>query len=107
MDKQRFTEIDTKELIDESCANDPELKREYERLRPQFEAENAIIEAQIRAKKEGWDFAIGMSKVDGGEPSKELLELVEKEIRGEITMEDIKKALYEKYSKAGDHGAGE
>ena len=48
-------------------------------------------------KREAWDFAIGIVQVDGVKPSDEFLELVEKEIRGEITGEDIRKALIKKY----------
>jgi hypothetical protein len=44
-----------------------------------------------------WDYAIGIVQVDGIKPSDEFLELVEKEKRGEITNEDIRKALYQKY----------
>ncbi|MDL2273312.1 hypothetical protein LJC34_01995 [Oscillospiraceae bacterium OttesenSCG-928-G22] len=56
-----------------------------------------------RTKEENrnhWDCAIGMSKVDGGEPSPELLALIEKEINGEITMDDILNALNKKYKKS-------
>ena len=44
-----------------------------------------------------WEYALGMIKVDGLEPSKEYLELVEKEKRGEITTDDIRKVLDKKY----------
>lgn len=44
-----------------------------------------------------WEYALGMIKVDGLEPSKEFLELVEKEKRGEITTDDIRKVLDIKY----------
>jgi hypothetical protein len=50
-------------------------------------------------KKEAWDYALGISKVDGSEPDEEFLELVEKEKRGEITTNDMRKAVIEKYSK--------
>ena len=40
---------------------------------------------------------LGIVQVDGIKPSDEFLELVEKEKRGEITSEDIRKALYQKY----------
>jgi len=35
-------------------------------------------------KNKAWDYALGIIKVDGLEPSPEFLELVEKEKRGEI-----------------------
>ncbi len=52
-------------------------------------------------KEKAWNYALGMIKVDGLEPSKEFLELVEKEKKGEITDQDIKKHLDEKYIMKG------
>lgn len=52
-------------------------------------------------KKKAWDYALGLIKVDGLEPSKEFLELVEKEKRGEITEQDILKHLDQKYKMKG------
>ncbi|MDU5440769.1 MAG: antitoxin VbhA family protein [Ruminococcus sp.] len=46
---------------------------------------------------QAWNYAIGMIKVDGLEPTKEFKEYIEKEKRGEITMEDAKKFLDKKY----------
>lgn len=46
---------------------------------------------------EKWDYAIGMVKVDGLEPTPEMQKLIEKEKRGEITMEGIKAALDSRY----------
>ena len=44
-----------------------------------------------------WDYALGMIKVDGLEPSPEFKKLVEKESRGEMTTEDMRKVLDKKY----------
>ena len=44
-----------------------------------------------------WDFAIGMIKVDGLEPSPDMKVLRETEKRGEITMEQVREALDRKY----------
>lgn len=44
-----------------------------------------------------WDYALGMIKIDGLEPSKEFLELVEKEKRGEINTDEILNLLDQKY----------
>lgn len=44
-----------------------------------------------------WDYALGMLKVDGLEPSQEMKELIEREKRGEITMEQVREALDRKY----------
>jgi len=51
----------------------------------------------ITQKDKAWDYALGIIKVDGLEPSPEFLELVEKEKRGEITTNDIIKTLNERY----------
>lgn len=48
-------------------------------------------------KEKAWDYALGIIKVDGLEPSPEFLKLVEREKRGEITTEDIIKTLNSKY----------
>ncbi len=44
-----------------------------------------------------WDYAVGMIKVDGLEPTEEFKEYIEKEKRGEVTMADIKQYLDKKY----------
>ena len=49
-------------------------------------------------KETGWNFALGMIKVDGLKPSEEMLEMIEMEKRGEITTADIIERLKEKYS---------
>ncbi len=46
---------------------------------------------------QAWDYAIGMIKVDGLEPTKEFKEYIEKEKKGEIMMEDVKRFLDKKY----------
>ena len=40
---------------------------------------------------QAWDYAVGMIRVDGLEPTPEFKEYIEKEKRGDITMNDIKK----------------
>jgi hypothetical protein len=52
-------------------------------------------------KSKAWNVALGMIKVDGLTPSKEFLDLVEKEIKGEITTEDMKEILDKKYKLKG------
>lgn len=44
-----------------------------------------------------WDYALDMIKVDDLEPSSEMKQLIEQEKRGEITMDDVRKALDRKY----------
>ncbi len=51
---------------------------------------------------QAWDYAVGMIKVDGLEPTKEFKEYIEKEKRGEVTMEDIKRLLDKKYKAKDD-----
>ncbi len=50
----------------------------------------------VRADKK-WDYALGMIKVDGLEPSPEFKKLIEKEKRGEMTTADMRKVLDKKY----------
>jgi len=49
-----------------------------------------------------WDYSLGLIQIDGLTPSDEFLELVEREKHGEITTEDMKKALDAKYRMKGD-----
>lgn len=49
-------------------------------------------------KEEAWDYAIGIVQVDGIKPSDDFLDLVEKEKRGEMTSEDIRRVLVKKYT---------
>ncbi len=42
---------------------------------------------------EAWDYAIGMIRVDGLEPTEDLKKYIEKEKTGEATMEDVKNFL--------------
>ena len=46
---------------------------------------------------QAWNYAIGMIKLDGLEPTAEFKEYIEKEKRGEITMTDAKRFLDKKY----------
>ncbi len=49
-------------------------------------------------KQQAWDYALGIIKVDGLEPSPEFLAMAEKEKRDELTLEDIKRTLDAKYT---------
>ena len=51
---------------------------------------------------QAWDYAVGMIKVDGFEPTEDFKEYIEKEKRGEATMDDIKKFLDKKYKAKDD-----
>lgn len=50
----------------------------------------------VKADKK-WDYSLGMIKVDGLEPTPEMKKLIEQEKKGEITMDEVKKALDRKY----------
>lgn len=47
--------------------------------------------------EQAWNYAVGLIKVDGLEPTKEFKEYIEKEKKGEVSMEDIKNYLDKKY----------
>lgn len=46
---------------------------------------------------EAWNYAIGMIKVDGLEATEDFKKYIEKEKRGEATMDDLKQYLDKKY----------
>ena len=46
---------------------------------------------------QAWDYAVGMIKVDGLEPTEDFKKYIEKEKSGEITMKDAKSFLDKKY----------
>lgn len=49
--------------------------------------------------EQAWNYAIGLLKVDGLEPSQDFMEYIEKEKRGELTLEQLKEYLDSKYKK--------
>ena len=51
-------------------------------------------------KRKDWEFGININQLDGAwEPSKEFKELVEREIRGEITTDQMVAILVKKYTE--------
>ena len=52
--------------------------------------------------EQAWDYAIGIVQVDGIKPSDDFLELAEKEKRGELTGDDIRRVLDKKYTVRED-----
>jgi len=51
-------------------------------------------------KIKNWEYAIGINQLDGEWiPSKEYMELVEKQINGEITIQQMRDILNKKYSE--------
>lgn len=51
----------------------------------------------LMTNTQAWDYAIGMIKVDGLEPTEDFKEYIEKEKKGEVSMEDAKRYLDKKY----------
>ena len=51
----------------------------------------------IMTDTQAWNYAVGMIKVDGLEPTPEFREYSEKEKKGEITMADVKQYLDKRY----------
>ncbi|MBD5403012.1 antitoxin VbhA family protein [bacterium] len=52
-------------------------------------------------KRKSWNYAIGMMQVDGVKPDAEYLELVEKEINGEITLDEMELIILKQYDETG------
>lgn len=63
-----------------------------------MEAQKVFTKEEKRA---AWDYAIGMMQVDGVKPDDEYLELMEKEINGEITLDEMKLIILKKHDKTG------
>lgn len=55
-------------------------------------------EAAKTKNEKAWSFALGLAQIDGVQPSDYFLELVEREKRGEINTEDIRRLLREQYN---------
>lgn len=67
-------------------------KKTYSKIEVEYE--------EMKKRKKAWDNAHGICNVEQKfEPDEEFQELIDKEIRGEITTEDIIKMLTEKYKK--------
>ena len=54
----------------------------------------------IMTTTEAWDYAIGITRMAGLEPTEEFKQYIEKEKRGEITMDEVKQFLDQKYKKS-------
>lgn len=53
-------------------------------------------------KREAWNFALGLTKGAGLTPTEDFLEMVEKEVAGEVTTEEMREYLIKKYSNKGE-----
>jgi len=56
----------------------------------------------IMTNTQAWDYAVGLIKVDGLEPTTEFKEYIEKEKNGELSMKDLKAYLDKKYKVKND-----
>lgn len=57
------------------------------------ENEKKLLEEQ---RRKSWDFALSVNEMSGRKVSKEFMEMVEKEISGEISGEDFDEWLHQK-----------
>jgi len=57
-------------------------------------------------KTAAWNFALGLIKVDGLEPTSDFMEMVKKETDGTMTLLDIEQSLNKKYKMKGDTVVG-
>ncbi|MCK9313076.1 MAG: antitoxin VbhA family protein [Methanocorpusculum sp.] len=49
-----------------------------------------LSQNKVMSNQQAWNYALGIIKVDGLTPSPDFLELIEKEIKGEISTDDIR-----------------
>ena len=91
----------------ERIARDPSIKR-YSDVEEALEELKEELEVGYHDNRyecggeelknaEAWDYAIGMIKMDGLEPTEDFKRYIEKEKSGEATMEDAKRFLDKKY----------
>lgn len=68
-----------------------------EELKKVKEWEAEKLTGPQKRKKEAWEYARGMAKINGIDIDDNFKNLIEKEIMGEITTDDIRKILNEQY----------
>lgn len=56
---------------------------------------------QQQREREAWDFALGLIKVDDLQPEPDFLQVIQQNIRGEITDEEVHAWLLARYTQAG------
>lgn len=56
----------------------------------------------IMTNAQAWNYAVGLIKVDGLEPTKDFKAYIEKEKKGELSMQDLKTYLDKKYKVKGE-----
>lgn len=55
--------------------------------------------------EKAWDYAVGLIKVDGLEPTEDFKKYIELEKQGKVTDQDLKKYLDKKYQMKEDRRA--
>lgn len=55
--------------------------------------------------KKAWDYAIGLIRVDGLEPTEDFKKYIELEKAGKATAQDLKRYLDKKYNAKGEEDA--
>jgi hypothetical protein len=56
------------------------------------------MQTSTKTGRESWNFAVGIVQTEGIKPSDFMLNLIEMEIKGEITTNDIRRILIEHYT---------
>jgi len=60
------------------------------------------VNKNTTTNEKAWNYAIGIVQVEGIKPANDFLELAEKEKRGELTSDDIRRVLVKKYTVVED-----
>ena len=63
----------------------------------EYKKQKLGVDFMLVSTDKKWDYALGMIKVDGLEPSPEFKKLIERESHGEMTTADMRKVLDKKY----------
>ena len=79
----------------------PDYKDSFDRMiSAKVQSEDMTIikkERNAMTKEQAWAFAIGLMKVDDLEPTQDFLEMIEREKRDDLTMDDLYRYLNRKY----------
>lgn len=70
-----------------------------------IEIRERVIEMTEMTVAKAWDYAIGLIKVDGLEPTEDFKKYIELEKQGKATTQDLKKYLDKKYKAKGEADA--
>lgn len=59
---------------------------------------------QQQREREAWDFALGLIQTDGLEPEPEFLQLIEQNIQGEVSDEEVHVWILKRYTEHPEGG---